>query len=354
MARLDQWKPGIIGSMTYAEVILRVGPGDEEAAESALLELGAAGTSRNCAAPESSAAGDLFRPSPPTEPVTDEPGAEGLVEVVGYFAPDSVPERGRVLACFAGLRSALRPAREASRSQPLAGGAPHEAPPEVNVRLRRVRDWAAETRRSFAPFQPLAGLTIVPPWDRPGRVEGALIVLNPGAAFGLGTHATTRSCLALMPPASRGLAAALDVGTGTGILAIRAAQLGYAPVFGCDNDPVAAAAAAENVRANAMEERVAIAAGTLAAVRSEARFALVMANIFLTPLLEMAADFTRRLTSDGRLVVSGIFEDDAPAVLACFGRSGLRLEARRIEEQWIALRFALQQETSLDPPGTDP
>jgi ribosomal protein L11 methyltransferase len=342
--------------MTYAEVILRVGVGDEEAAESALLELGATGTSRDCGAPEGSAAGDVFWPGDADAPERDSTDTPTLVEVVGYFGPDSIPERNRVLACFAGLRAALRPFRDGS---PVSAGGPlRDAVPEVRVRLRPVRDWAAETRRSFAPFQPVAGLTVAPPWDRPPRVDGSLIVLNPGAAFGLGTHATTRSCLTLMPPAPRGLAPALDVGTGTGILAIRAAQLGYAPVFGCDIDPVAAAAAGENVRGNAMDDRVAVMAGTLAAVRARARFALLLANIFLNPLLELAEDLARHLESDGRLIASGLFFEDVPTVVERFARAGLRLESQRIDEQWAALRFAPGRsrpaETSLDPAGMAP
>jgi len=346
--------------MTYAEVILRVRPGDEEAAESALLELGALGTSRDCGAPEGQGAGDVLWPETRTAPQPGDPGAEARVEVVGYFTAGAVPDRSSLLACCAGLQAALRPLRDACRSASDEDGAPREAMPEVQVRLCPMRDWAAETRRSFTPFQPLKGLTIAPPWDRPAHVEGALIVLNPAAAFGLGTHATTRGCLALMPPAPRGIAPALDLGTGTGILAIRAAQVGYAPVFGWDIDAVAAAAARENVRGNGLEARVAVAAGTLAAVRAEARFALVLANIFLNPLLALTEDLARRLKADGRLVVSGIFAEDVPAVVERFAGVGLRLDERRSEERWAALRFVhdgtgpLANGTEERPPGNRP
>jgi ribosomal protein L11 methyltransferase len=340
-----------MNSMTYAEVILRVSAGEEEAAESALLELGATGTSRDCGAPESSAAGDVFWPGArdASEP---EAGGEPIpVEVVGYFASGSVPDRGRVLACFAGLRGALQPRAGAGGTATYAPGQARDAVPEVHVRLRPARDWAAETRRSFAPFQPLVGLTVAPPWDRPARVDGSLIVINPGAAFGLGTHATTRSCLGLIPPAPRGLAPALDVGTGTGILAIRAAQLGYAPVVGCDSDAVAAAAAHENLIHNDMGERVAVLAGTLSALRVEAHFALVLANIFLNPLLEMAEDLARRLESDGRLVASGLYAQDAPALIERFAGTGLRLESQRVEEQWAALRFTRSRPRPVESAG---
>jgi ribosomal protein L11 methyltransferase len=316
--------------MDYAEVILRVDSGDEEAAEAALLELGATGTSRDCGAPESSGGGDFIPPG-----FASGPGAAAFkpVEVVGYFSQESVPDRARVLTCFAALR-------QATRADPDAVDASSCAAPEVLVRFRPIRDWAAETRRSFAPFQPLPGLTVAPPWDRPARVDGSLIVLRPGAAFGLGTHPTTRSCLALMPPAPSMMARALDVGTGTGILAIRASQLGYVLVIGCDLDPVAALSARENVRGNGLDERVVILSGTLAAVRAETRFSLVLANLLLNPLLDLAEDLAARLAPEGYLVASGLQTDDAPALIERFARAGLRLDAQRLEEPWAALRFS--------------
>ena len=322
-----------MGAVNYAEIILRVDAGDEDAAEAALLELGATGTSRDCGAPESSLGGDFVRPA---DAADSERAAPSPVEVVGYFAPDSVPDRTRVMACFAALRGAMR--REPAAAE-LPSTATPEAAPEVLVRFRPVRDWAAETRRSFAPFQPLPGLTVAPPWDRPARIEGSLIVLSPGAAFGLGTHATTRACLALMPAAPRTLAPALDVGTGTGILALRAAQLGYTPVIGCDIDAVAAAAARDNVRGNGLDECVGIFAGSLATVRPAARFSLILANLLLRPLLELAEGLAARLAQDGCLVASGILTDDAAELVAACARAGLRLDAQRIDEPWAALRF---------------
>ncbi len=314
-----------MGAVDYAEIILRVGAGDEEAAEAALLELGATGTSRDCGAPESSLGGDFVWPAGAPEPETAAPAP---VEVVGYFAPDSVPDRARVLTCFAALRGAMR-----------AEPAEAEVAPEVVVRFRPLRDWATDTRRSFAPFQPLPGLTVAPPWDRPARVDGSLLVLSPGAAFGLGTHATTRACLALMPSAPRTPAPALDVGTGTGILALRAAQLGYEPVIGCDIDAVAAASARDNARRNGLDERVGIFAGSVAAVRPGAHFSLILANLLLHPLLELAGALAEHLAQDGCLVASGILTDDASALGEACASAGLRLDVQRVDGPWVALRF---------------
>ena len=174
---------------TYREVTLEVRPWEAEAAEIALLELGADGTASQTSA-----------------------GDPHLTRVVGYFASELDPDADEVIEAFHRFRG----------TGPDAG----IARPRVESRLFPWREWAAEARRSFRAFQVTKSLTIAPPWDVPAEVSGDLLVIRPGSAFGIGTHATTRGCLKLIPKGKGG--AALDVGTGTGVLALHGQdQVGF-------------------------------------------------------------------------------------------------------------------------------
>ena len=142
------------------------------------------------------------------------------------------------------------------------------------------------------------------------------------------------------PPEGSGLLAALDIGTGTGILALRAAQCGYRPVVALDNDPAAVEAAVGNVALNRMESGVHLLWGELPALRSDGRFGLILANLFLNPLLALAEEIARRLAANGLLIVSGIRVSDAPELEGAFGVLGLEPRQRREDGGWVALCLA--------------
>lgn len=215
---------------------------------------------------------------------------------------------------------------------------------EPRIRVLEPEDWAESWKAYFPPRRVGERLVIVPTWHsydpRPGE---QIIHLDPGMAFGTGLHPTTRLCLLalqrLLTPAAR----VLDVGTGSGILAIGAAHLGAVEVHAIDIDPVAVEVARENVILNGVEDIVQVARATLGAYAGQvprhdgSGYHLVLANILAEIIAEMAADLAATLAPDGHLVASGIIADKADLVLAALEPAGLQIRERLQEEDWVAL-----------------
>lgn len=233
--------------------------------------------------------------------------APEVVEYAVYGAPGELPE-------LPALRAA-------------AGGA------YVDVRTEEIADDWAERWRSFHRPLVIAGrLTVRPPWEPPG--DTAIdVVVDPGQAFGTGAHATTRLCLELMLDAagraSRG--SFVDLGCGSGVLAIVAARLGWSPVTALDHDRAATAAAAENAARNGVELDV-----RLFDLRHEQvpDAELVVANVLARPLVEWSG-LQRRLAPE--LILSGLLVTEADAVAGAFAARGRRERARRVSGEWAAL-----------------
>jgi ribosomal protein L11 methyltransferase len=203
-------------------------------------------------------------------------------------------------------------------------------------------DWADRWRDFHEPVLVGGRLWVRPSWSEP-RAEALDVVIDPGQAFGTGGHATTRLCLELLielADRSEAQGALADWGTGSGVLAIAGAKLGFRPVLACDHEPAALEAAAANARLNGVELEV---------VRSNLRTEpaplapTVVANLTAPILKEIAA----RLTEPPRvLVCSGMLATEADQVQGAFSSLGLRESARRIRGDWSALRFARIQESA--------
>jgi ribosomal protein L11 methyltransferase len=198
-------------------------------------------------------------------------------------------------------------------------------------------DWTAVYRAHHRPLPVGRRFLIAPPWDVPPAPEREILVIDPGMAFGTGQHETTRGCLEALETAvaSVRIASALDVGTGSGILALALARLGVARVVGVDVDPAVLPLARANLVAN-RAPHVALAAGTVAAVRG--RFDLVVANLLAGTVIAEAALLARAVASGGRLVLSGILEHQASAVRDAYPE--WRVEAVRAEAEWRTLTLA--------------
>lgn len=199
----------------------------------------------------------------------------------------------------------------------------------VDVRSDEIADdWDERWKRWHRPLE-LDGLRVRPPWEPAATGDTIDLVVDPGQAFGTGGHATTRLCLELLlslPEREGGFA---DWGCGSGVLAIAAAKLGYAPVVAADYDPLATAATAENARANGVDltiGRVNLreAAGPPAPT--------VCANLLGPLLLEVAARLRER---PRHLIVSGLLSEEADATAAAF--APLAVRERRDREGWAAL-----------------
>jgi ribosomal protein L11 methyltransferase len=214
----------------------------------------------------------------------------------------------------------------------------------LGLELRQVaeEDWAEAWKAHFKPLKVTSRLVVRPPWEEYAGAPGELVItIHPGMAFGTGRHPTTVLCLRALEevwdqdlPMDLQPWQTLDVGTGTGILALAAARLG-ARVLAIDVDPEAVAAALENVRLNALEDRIWVEAAPLGSLRQQ--FALILANITAPDLLELAEALAGRLISGGALIISGFLADDLPAIQARYLALGLKETGVLTEENWVSL-----------------
>lgn len=216
-----------------------------------------------------------------------------------------------------------------------------QAPPELTTILLADEDWATSWQQFFKPFEIVPGLVIKPSWEAytPDNQQ-VVIEMDPGMAFGTGQHASTRMALALIQEAMQQVAApcALDVGTGTGILAMAAALFGAKQVVAIDNDPDAVRVAGENIAHNGLTETVATSTTPLAEIQGS--YPLVCTNIVHDVLVEMAPDLTARTTSGGQLVLAGILRGEQEAnIIAIYGQQGFVLIHRLYQDEWVSLRL---------------
>jgi ribosomal protein L11 methyltransferase len=198
-------------------------------------------------------------------------------------------------------------------------------------------DWVARFREGFRAFR-VGGFLVAPPWDLPADAGNSLLMrIDPGRAFGTGTHESTRlALLALERLAGRlRLGDVVDVGTGSGILALAARLLGARRVVATDIDLEAAAAA----RALALLNRVPVEVAVDDAGRSLARgaFDLVLANLSAPLLCAHSDDLLALARPGGRLVLSGILAADGPEVFRAFARTGVSEEERHEDGEWLSL-----------------
>lgn len=245
---------------------------------------------------------------------------------------ESVAEGIRLLAYFSGAPNAS--------ALSVAYAACGELPRRPTLRAMEddETDWSENWKAHFAPIAVGASLYVCPPWDPSAPGSRIPLVINPGMAFGTGQHATTRGCLHLIEQvcAQRTINRAADIGTGSGILAIAMARLGVASVAAVDNDPVALAAAADNLRLNRLGDQVQLGS-SLAVGRDSCD--LVVANLFANLLVEMAADLTALCADEAILICSGMLESDADTVRLAFEPLDWRLFAHETESPWCTLGF---------------
>ncbi len=211
--------------------------------------------------------------------------------------------------------------------------------PGVSAELLADEDWSQSWKVHFAPFPILPGLIIAPTWEPyEPQAEELVLTMDPGMAFGTGHHATTALSLLLLRESlgEKPAGIVLDVGTGTGILAMGAALFGAKAVTAIDNDPLAVTAARENVELNHLDDRVTVSAQDLTEVSGP--FDLIVANIIHDVLQEMAPVLVRLLRPGGTLILSGILHgEQATAISATFGRLGCVVSRREEREEWAAL-----------------
>ncbi|MCE5343962.1 MAG: 50S ribosomal protein L11 methyltransferase [Eubacteriales bacterium] len=198
-------------------------------------------------------------------------------------------------------------------------------------------DWAENWKRYYKPFRIGDRLVIKPTWEEYPAIPGDLIVeLDPGMAFGTGTHETTAMCLEMLEKYLRNGMGVMDVGTGSGILAIAAAKLGAASVLAVDIDPDAVKVAAGNVEHNGVARQVRVIRGDL--VKGEAMLCdLAVANIVADAICMLCAPLTRHLAAGGLLIASGIIREREADVLEATEAAGYTVIERMTRGEWVAL-----------------
>jgi ribosomal protein L11 methyltransferase len=225
------------------------------------------------------------------------------------------------------------------------------------------QDWANAWKRYYTIQQIGKRTVIVPSWLEHAAQPGEIIIrLDPGMAFGTGLHPTTRLCLALLEQYVGSARTILDLGSGSGILAIAAAQLGAAQVLALDTDPIAVEASAANAALNGVGHQIISAEGSLGyganlghwlgavadrgpsdaaesapEIERPAMFDLIVANILARILSALAADMAAALAPGGLLVSSGIIAEREDEVALAYAAAGLERIDRRQEGDWVAL-----------------
>lgn len=207
-------------------------------------------------------------------------------------------------------------------------------------------DWADNWKKYFEPARITHDLTIVPSWtDYEAGPSEKVIKLDPGMAFGTGTHPTTKMSLFALEQVLRGGETVLDVGTGSGVLSIASSLLGAKDLYAYDLDDVAVRVAQENIALNAGTENIHVAAGDLIkGVDIEAD--VIVANILADILVNLTDDAYRLLKDEGYLIMSGIISEKWNLVRESAETAGFFLETHMIQGEWNACVFKKTKEIS--------
>lgn len=273
--------------MPWLNLRFTVVAGKAEALGDALIDLGALSVSID----------DAAAGTPNEQPIFGEPGMPedalwALCSVSALFARDTDPTAvARQVAASIGL----------------------DEPPEVQFEDVEEADWVRQTQAQFDPIRISDRLWIVPTWHVAPDPAAINIVLDPGVAFGTGSHPTTRLCLRWLEQHIRGGERVLDYGCGSGILAIAAAKLGAAGVLGFDIDAQAVQAARHNAQQNDVDASFDLPNGAM-----RAPVQITVANILSTPLKLLAPLLAECTAPGGQIVLSGILSPQAGEVMACY------------------------------------
>lgn len=259
----------------------------------------------------------------PGEAWSDEPLPAGPLRVAGYFPNDErAPETRRQ------IEQALYYMRRLYDM------------PEPEFGIVKEEDWAEAWKRNYHPIRVGTRILIKPAWvDVELEHDDIVIEMDPGMAFGTGTHPTTQLCLRACEWFAKPGLAMVDIGSGSGVLAIAAAKLGCYRVLALDTDPVAVRVAQENVERNGVAETVIVQQGSIESLQRTARhFDLAMANLTAKIILSMVPNGLQNAVWPGsKMVFSGIIEEQSAEVIEALEGIGLEVLGQRQIDDWVML-----------------
>ncbi len=219
---------------------------------------------------------------------------------------------------------------------------------KIEIAKVKREDWKESWKRHFHPMEIGESLLVKPSWSKQkSRKNQAVVILDPGLSFGTGQHPTTSFCLNEIVRAARANArptkakSILDIGTGSGILAIAAAKLGYQPVHAFDFDPESVRVAKENARKNRVDAKLTLTRGdvTKLPLKPVRQYDLVCANLISNLLIAEKRRIVSRLKPSGTLVLAGILAVEFGEVERAFVELKLKLVAKRVENEWCSGSF---------------
>ena len=217
-------------------------------------------------------------------------------------------------------------------------------PGEIQIARVKPEDWAESWKRHFHPLKIGRELLVKPSWSKLKPLKNqAVVVLDPGLSFGTGQHPTTSFCLGEIVR-NRSVDAPrsfLDIGTGSGILAIAAAKLNYKPIIAFDFDPQSVYVARENTRTNLVANQVKLTRNDVLklSLKPARQFDLVCANLISNVLMAAREQIVCRVKPGGTLVLAGILATEFGLIKKEFARSGMKLVASRVENEWCSGSF---------------
>ncbi|MBI5848008.1 MAG: 50S ribosomal protein L11 methyltransferase [Nitrospirae bacterium] len=246
-----------------------------------------------------------------------------------------VEKEGGLIAYFEPKQSPAEICDELDRFRSTLKASGLDASCTLSHTLLPEKDWNKTWKKNFTPIDVGDNLTIIPSWLQ-SETDRIPIIIDPGMVFGTGHHETTRTCLSMIEKASKNHnnRRLLDIGTGTGILAIGAGKLGFNEVVAVDIDPLCVDAAARNIAANGLgnievkEGGISITTGT---------FDVIIGNLLSEILTEIAPDLSARLNPGGTAILSGMLIGQEDEVIQAMTSVGLNFQEKIIDGKWVTL-----------------